>query len=703
MPAAFHSLCPCRSRTRRAGVATADHSERAAVRDSLGHGPGACGVRGQLEHAHGTVPEDRSGRADDAGEPLRRRRADVQAHLIGRDGVRGHQLTRRVGCDLGGHDEIGWQLDLPRRCLPEIAHGGGELARLAQGCAGLQAVGGEEREGHGPADQDPVGRTEQVAERVELIRYFGAPEHHHIEPLDLRGQPAQRGDLGLDQVAAGADAAQRDVVDAGVLAVHRAEPVRDVQVDGSREPVGEVAAGHVVLAGLSGVEAQVFQHDQTAGAHSRNRGAGLGTDNFAGKVHLLAEQYAEMSRDRRQRVLQVRPATGTAEVSAYDHSGTAADQRGQGRQAGPDPAVIRDAVTVQRYVEVGAHQHPPPLDRDIIDRLHHHAISSSRHPAGRRLRARDASLVRLGPASQGRLARRGRTFALGAQRNAPGQPGPIRGRLDLDHDDAEALRGLDADERWPGWRAQQAESRAQHAEHLIRGLRRQGIACRQADRVVEVGDGGSTRRRTSAWVAMARTLCRLRPAAKIRCTTLLCRSAASRSRSCTTMSSPTCSCSRAVASCDRRMTASGADWTSEMTISAATIAATTHAHSHLRWNSAVQISGTRLTVTAGHARVPGGSARLAAATTATRANGLTRARRSGPNGEPPGAVSVAEDGMLVRADAGAATRGMAVPAEHHQVSARGTAGGYARDAPERPRGAAEAGRRVSRYGTGSRG
>jgi len=44
------------------------------------------------------------------------------------------------------------------------------------------------------------------------------------------------------------------------------------------------------------------------------------------------------------------------------------------------------------------------------------------------------------------------------------------------------------------------------------------------------------------------------------------------------------------------MTASGADWTSEMTITAATIAATTHADSHARWNRAVQMSGTSITI-----------------------------------------------------------------------------------------------------------
>ena len=247
-----------------------------------------------------------------------------------------------------------------------------------------------------------------------------------------RGQLAQRGDLGLDQVADGAAAAQRHVVDAGVLAVYRAESVRDVQVDGCREPVGEVPAGHVVLAGLGLVEAQVLEHDQAAGGHRRDRGAGLRADDVTGEVHLPAEQFAEAGGDRCQRIPRVRPAAGTAEMSADDHPGTAADQRGQGRQASPDPAVIRDPVAVHGHVQVGTHQHPPALDRDIVDRLHRHAISSSRRPAGRLPRARGTSLVpaqarRSGSfgATRGDLRPRG---AAEGSRPAWSRPRPARSR-----------------------------------------------------------------------------------------------------------------------------------------------------------------------------------------------------------------------------------------------------------------------------------
>jgi hypothetical protein len=42
-------------------------------------------------------------------------------------------------------------------------------------------------------------------------------------------------------------------------------------------------------------------------------------------------------------------------MSADDHLGVAAQQRGQGRQRGPDPAVVGDAAAVERHVEIVAH------------------------------------------------------------------------------------------------------------------------------------------------------------------------------------------------------------------------------------------------------------------------------------------------------------------------------------------------------------
>src|SRR6202041_1680766 len=191
-----------------------------------------------------------------------------QSPPVGRDGVGRHDLVRRVGGAFGRHDQVGRKHDLAARAGSQIQVPAGQvdLVVLQQGRADLVALGGEEGEGHGPADENPVGHADQAAYRVELVRYLRAAEHYHVGPPDVRGEPTQRGDLGPDQVAGrvreaqrgdlGPDQvagrvreAQRDVIDTGVLAVQDAEPVRDVQVGQRGKLVGEHGPRRVVLAG----------------------------------------------------------------------------------------------------------------------------------------------------------------------------------------------------------------------------------------------------------------------------------------------------------------------------------------------------------------------------------------------------------------------------------------------------------------------
>ena len=71
-------------------------SKPATVDQGLRDGPRARGERRELEHAHRAVPDDRLRGLDGLGEQRRRLRADVQAHLPGRDRVRRHRLVRRI-------------------------------------------------------------------------------------------------------------------------------------------------------------------------------------------------------------------------------------------------------------------------------------------------------------------------------------------------------------------------------------------------------------------------------------------------------------------------------------------------------------------------------------------------------------------------------------------------------------------------------
>src|ERR1700712_4097266 len=64
------------------GVTTADHSEAVDLGERLSDGFGAGREGGELEHAHGTVPEHRACTADVLGEQLSGLRADVEAEAV---------------------------------------------------------------------------------------------------------------------------------------------------------------------------------------------------------------------------------------------------------------------------------------------------------------------------------------------------------------------------------------------------------------------------------------------------------------------------------------------------------------------------------------------------------------------------------------------------------------------------------------------
>src|SRR4029453_11773700 len=87
-------------------VAPADHGVAVGGGHRLGDRLGAGGEGGQLEHAHGPVPEHGAGLGDGGGERLGRLRADVQALPAGLDPAGGHGAGLGVLADLAGHDHV---------------------------------------------------------------------------------------------------------------------------------------------------------------------------------------------------------------------------------------------------------------------------------------------------------------------------------------------------------------------------------------------------------------------------------------------------------------------------------------------------------------------------------------------------------------------------------------------------------------------
>ena len=124
--------------------------------------------------------------------------------------------------------------------------------------------------------------VEQVVDHAELVGHLRAAEHDGVRALRLLGEPPQHLDLGEHESAGGVREALRDVVDAGLLAVHDAEAVADERVAQRGQLVGERAALGVVLAGLAGVEPDVLEHDDVAVGHRLDRRLGGLADRVAG-------------------------------------------------------------------------------------------------------------------------------------------------------------------------------------------------------------------------------------------------------------------------------------------------------------------------------------------------------------------------------------------------------------------------------------
>ena len=145
---------------------------RNGLRDRLGAG----GERGQLEHAHGPVPEHGAGVADGGGERLGRVRADIQA-LPARLDPRGGHGPPGLLADLAGHDHVGRQQHRLALALGPGQQGldGVDLVGLEQRVADPVALGGQEGEAHAAAHDQAVDPAEEVVEHLQLVETLLPP------------------------------------------------------------------------------------------------------------------------------------------------------------------------------------------------------------------------------------------------------------------------------------------------------------------------------------------------------------------------------------------------------------------------------------------------------------------------------------------------------------------------------------------------
>jgi hypothetical protein len=287
-----------------------------------------------------------------------------------------------VRCEPGRGDQVDRQHEFHAPAL-RVGHDLRDLrdlVRFEQRVADLVALGREERVRHAAADQHPVGPVQQVRDHRQLVGRLSAAQHDHIRPLRRRGELGQHLDLGPDQVTGRVRDQGRDVVHAGVLAVHRAEAVADVEVGEGGQPAGERGPLGIVLARLGRLEPDVLQECDIGVAQPRDGPRRVLPGHVGRKGHRPPQQLAEALGDRPQRGAARGPlgeavTLGPPEVRDDNHAGAPLGQLPDHGQAGPDPAVVGDpGITrigqVQRHVQVGPEQDPPPADLQIVDGFH---------------------------------------------------------------------------------------------------------------------------------------------------------------------------------------------------------------------------------------------------------------------------------------------------------------------------------------------
>ena len=241
---------------------------------------------------------------------------------------RRRRWSRRRRLNSVGADHVDRQHDLVAG-LGEQPAAGVDLVGLQQRAADAVALGGEEREAHAAADQQPVDLGQQRLDDGQLVADLRAAEHDDVGPLGVGGQPGEHLELAGDQPAGVVRQPLGHVVDRGVLAVHGAERVVDVDVGEGGQPVGQLAALGVVLRRLGRLEADVLQQQDVAVAERGRLGRRVVAGDVGGQRH---------RRRRAARPAARRPARGSTAGRARPWAGRGARRRSPARRRPGAPA-----------------------------------------------------------------------------------------------------------------------------------------------------------------------------------------------------------------------------------------------------------------------------------------------------------------------------------------------------------------------------
>ena len=342
------------------GVAAADDGHCVGIGQSLGHRDGALCQGGVLKDAHGAVPDDGLGVLHGVGEQSPGLLADVQALLVGGDGLNGHGLHINGAVDgvgeAGSHHGVHGQQQLDALALSLGHHvlAVADLLGIQQGVADAVALGGQEGVGHAAADNQGVHLLQKVVDHVQLVGNLGAAQDRHEGTLGVGQSLAHDGHFLLDQVAADVGQVVSHTGGGSVGPVSRAEGVVDENVGHGSQSLAQLG----IVLGLTLFKAGVLQQHDVAVFQSGGLGPGILAGHVGSHNDLLAQQLADPVSHHLQAQLGLVLALGLAHVGAKDHLGTVVNQITDGGHGGHDPLVGRDDAVLGGDVEVAAAQHP---------------------------------------------------------------------------------------------------------------------------------------------------------------------------------------------------------------------------------------------------------------------------------------------------------------------------------------------------------
>ena len=228
------------------------------------------------------------------------------------------------------------------------------------------ALHGQEREGHGAADEQRVGDLEEAVDHADLVGHLGPAQHRDEGTAGRLEQALESVDLALEQPPGRVLGHEvGDALGRGVRAVGRAESVVDVHVG----QVGQAVRERGVVLGLARLVADVLEHEHVAGPQRVDLGAHLVADHARSELHRGLDQLSQPLRGRAQRQLGL-AVLGPAQVRGEHELGAAPAQLLDGREGGADAGVVGDVPVVERDVEVDPHEDALVLDVDIVERLH---------------------------------------------------------------------------------------------------------------------------------------------------------------------------------------------------------------------------------------------------------------------------------------------------------------------------------------------